>query len=429
MRKHLGIAGGKRSAALFLALAMAAAAAVPAMADTPKFAYDDATWARLRDNTMEYDELEMLVETYNPTYLNNQSSFAQDLDGKNNKELRQQSYDSAQDMLDQADSLRDTADTLKDTIDGISQAAAYMPAGTNAMSKNYMNLASSYASLSSAAAMLEQNALRTQQSADASYQDQKTRNYEHQNTQLGLKAQTKSLFASYNLAKKNISVLEENLEVAKRSLAGAQSRAAQGLATATDVLKAQNQVQSVESSLTSTKANVEQLRQSLCIATGWKYNDQPEIRELPASDPSQVDAMNPDADTAAALDQNLALKYSRACLANMTAGSTEYKNRQRTIANQEATVRSTVRTLYNTCVTDRTALEAASAALATEQKKMSAVENQRRLGMVTDLAYLSQQVSLLSAQVSAATADMNLQQAIENYHFAMRGYISGVTVS
>ena len=121
--------------------------------------------------------------------------------------------------------------------------------------------------------------------------------------------------------------------------------------------------------------------------------------------------------------------YSRACLANMTAGSTEYKNRQRTIANQEATVRSTVHTLYNTCVTDRTALEAANAALATEQKKMSAVENQRRLGMVTDLAYLGQQVSLLSAQVSAATADMNLQQAIENYHFAMRGYISGVTVS
>jgi outer membrane protein TolC len=429
MRRNFRILSGKRQAAVILAIAMAASQAVPALADTPQFAYDDATWARLRDNTMEYDELEMLVETYNPTYLNNQSSFEQDRDGKNNSELKQQSYDNAQDMIDQADDLRDTADTLKDTIDAISQAAAYMPAGTKSTSKNYMNLASSYASLSSAAAMLEQNALRTQQTADASYQDQATRNYSHQNTQLGLKAQTKSLFASYNLAKKNIPVLEENLEVANRSLTAVQNQAAQGLATATDVLKAQNQVQSLESSLTSTKANVEQLRQSLCIATGWQYSDQPDIQDLPAADPSKVDAMNPDADTQTALDQNLALKYSRACLANMTAGSTDYKNMQRTIANQEATVKSTVRTLYNTCVTDRTSLEAANAALATEQKKMSTVENERKLGMVADLAYLSQQSSLLSAQVSAVTADMNLQQAIENYQFAMRGYISGLTTS
>ena len=29
---------------------------------------DDATWARLQDNVLEYDEISDLVEYYNPTY-------------------------------------------------------------------------------------------------------------------------------------------------------------------------------------------------------------------------------------------------------------------------------------------------------------------------------------------------------------------------
>lgn len=418
---------GKRAAALLLASVMTLGAAVPALADVPQFAYDDETWARLRDNTMDYDELEMLVETYNPDYLNNQSSFEQDRDGNNNEELKQESYEDAQDMIDQADDLRDTADSLEETLETLSEVAAYMPAGTTSTAKNYINLASTYASLSSAAAMLEQNALKTEQSADASYQDQATRNYQHQNTQLGLKAQTKSLFASYNLAKKNLPVIQKNIEVAQRSVEATQNQVTQGLATATDVLKAQNQLQSLESSLTSTEANIESLRQSLCVATGWQYNDQPDIQDLPAADVTKVDAMNPDTDVQTALDANLTLKYDKACLANMTEGSTDYKNMQRTIANQESTIKSTVSTLYSTCVTDRITLETANAALATEQKKMSTIENERNLGMVTDLEYLSQQASLLSAQISAQTADMNLQQAIENYNFAMRGYISSTS--
>ena len=51
-----------RAAALVLSLACAAASPVTALAENPQFAHDEATWARLRDNVMEYDELQMLAD-------------------------------------------------------------------------------------------------------------------------------------------------------------------------------------------------------------------------------------------------------------------------------------------------------------------------------------------------------------------------------
>ena len=60
----------KRIVSLTAAALLAVSAPVQALAASPEFARDEATWARLRDNVMEYDELPMLVEEYNPSYLN-----------------------------------------------------------------------------------------------------------------------------------------------------------------------------------------------------------------------------------------------------------------------------------------------------------------------------------------------------------------------
>ena len=44
-------------------LTAAALAVTPmeALAENPQFAHDEATWERLKDNVMEYDELSLLV--------------------------------------------------------------------------------------------------------------------------------------------------------------------------------------------------------------------------------------------------------------------------------------------------------------------------------------------------------------------------------
>ena len=58
----------KQAAALTLSVLLTVSAAFPALAVEKPADMDDATWARLQDNTLEYDEIENLVLYYNPTY-------------------------------------------------------------------------------------------------------------------------------------------------------------------------------------------------------------------------------------------------------------------------------------------------------------------------------------------------------------------------
>ena len=103
------------------ALLSAAAAAVlvlqgsfAALAASPQFAYDADTWAKLQDNVMEYSELPYLVQEYNPTYLNNQTTYQAGRDTKNAKEVQDKQYNQANDLYDSADNLRDQADQIED---------------------------------------------------------------------------------------------------------------------------------------------------------------------------------------------------------------------------------------------------------------------------------------------------------------------------
>lgn len=102
------------------ALLSAAAAAVlvlqgsfAALAASPQFAYDADTWAKLQDNVMEYSELPYLVQEYNPTYLNNQTTYQAGRDTKNAKEVQDKQYNQANDLYDSADNLRDRQTRLR----------------------------------------------------------------------------------------------------------------------------------------------------------------------------------------------------------------------------------------------------------------------------------------------------------------------------
>lgn len=396
----------KRTAALGAALLLAVLGPSQALADNPEFAHDEETWARLRDNVMEYDELQMLVEEYNPTYLNNQTTYRDNRSRDNARQLRDKQYESAMDQYDGADDLRSQAEELKDS------GALMMP-----------GMASAYAGLMAAALNAEQAALKTEQGADASYVDSEMERLEYQNTQNALIAQVQSLFASYHLTKKSIGVIEKNQELMQSSIEAMGRQVDLGMATQVDLLNTQQSLQSLESTRIQTQAALESLRQNLCLMTGWQYNDQPEIQDMPAADLARIDAMNPDTDVQTALDANLMLQYNRRGLTNMAEGSADRKNMERTIKNQEETIRSTVKNLYNDAIQKRTALQAAQAALESAQASMNTASTKLQLGMMSPLAYQQEEASFLGKQVDVMTADINLQQAVETYEWALKGYL------
>ena len=403
------------------ALLSAAAAAVlvlqgsfAALAASPQFAYDADTWAKLQDNVMEYSELPYLVQEYNPTYLNNQTTYQAGRDTKNAKEVQDKQYNQANDLYDSADNLRDQADQIEDYL--------AVP-----------GMASAYASLMSASVMVEQNALKTQQSADASYRDSEMDRLDYMNSQDAVVVQVEAAFAAYNQVKKTIPLMEKSLELQELTLQMTQKRQQLGQATQIDVLNAQKSLQSLQSTLTQTKAGLQTQHQQLCVQTGWTYDAEPDIQDLPGVQAHcrliQNDHFRISQQRAGythpltALQQNLSLQSNKRGYANMAEGSADKKNMDRTIKNQEQTIRSSMQTLYNDIMQKQTALQLADASLAAETQAMNAMQKKLELGMATQMEYKSEEVSVLEKQIDKETANMNLQQAIEMYEWALKGYM------
>lgn len=414
---------------LLTAAALASFSPMQALAENPQFAHDEATWARLQDNTMEYDELSLLVEEYNPNYQNEQASYNDTKNDDDAAEIRKDAKNSADDMYDSAEDLRDQAEDLSDQADDLSdQAEAAREAGNVALAAQLQAGAASYmagyAPLMSAAAMTQNSALKSDISADSSYVDSDMRKIQHIKNQKGIVVSTQNLFNSYNQLRVNADLIQKNVEVMEAVANAAQTQASIGMATQADVLKAQKNLQSIKSTQTETLSSLETLRQNLCMMTGWSYNAQPEIKEVPQADLAAIDQINLEGDRQKALENNYDLQYSKRALNNMQENSTDKKNQERTVKNLEQSISASMTNLYNDIQQKKIAWQLAQAELATEQQSMSAVETKRGLGMVSDLEYLQAQSSFLGKQIAEKTANMALFQAVETYNWAVNGYLN-----
>lgn len=414
---------------LLTAAALASFSPMQALAENPQFAHDEATWARLQDNTMEYDELSLLVEEYNPNYQNEQASYNDTKNDDDAAEIRKDAKNSADDMYDSAEDLRDQAEDLSDQADDLSdQAEAAREAGNVALAAQLQAGAASYmagyAPLMSAAAMTQNSALKSDIFADSSYVDSDMRKIKHIKNQKGIVVSTQNLFNSYNQLRVNADLIQKNVEVMEAAANAVQTQASIGMATQADVLKAQKNLQSIKSTQTETLSSLETLRQNLCMMTGWSYNAQPEIKEVPQADLAAIDQINLEADRQKALENNYDLQYSRRALNNMQENSTDKKNQERTVKNLEQSISASMTNLYNDIQQKKIAWQLAQAELATEQQSMSATETKRGLGMVSDLEYLQAQSSFLGKQIAEKTANMALFQAVETYNWAVNGYLN-----
>ena len=132
---------------------------------------------------MEYDELSLLVEEYNPNYQNEQASYNDTKNDDDAAEIRKDAKNSADDMYDSAEDLRDQAEDLSDQADDLSdQAEAAREAGNVALA----------AQLQAGAAAIwpamrfnvsgghdAEQCLKSDISADSSYVDSDMRKIQH----------------------------------------------------------------------------------------------------------------------------------------------------------------------------------------------------------------------------------------------------------
>ena len=72
---------GAKVITMCMGLSLCLQVPVTALAASPEFARTTEAWAKLRDNVLEYDELEDLIHEYNPTVQNNIETYNKTMKG------------------------------------------------------------------------------------------------------------------------------------------------------------------------------------------------------------------------------------------------------------------------------------------------------------------------------------------------------------
>lgn len=373
-----------------LAALLIAASPVTTFGASPEFARTAEEWARLRDNVIEYGELEDLIEEYNTTVQTNQ--------------------------LD----LNEFKRKYGDTKDDVSQKYRDM-AGEIYSSLEYPDPDDpTYGMMVNSVLMAEIQAKNMEQQADNNLEDSEIvyLNYKSAEKTLVTVAQTNMI----NYQKDQISL--KQAELAKRqaeiSLSSARTKAAVGTATRVEVLNAEEAVQNADRSVESARTAINNVRQKLQVMLGWKYSDAPEILEVPVSDIGRIAGMDPQADREKALENNYTLKVNRKKRSNATADA-DIEKLDRTIADNEQKIGSSLVTCYQNVQSAKLAYDQAAADLELEKRNLDSTRLQHSQGRASANQLELQELAVQTKELALKLADLNLFQTMETYDWAVKG--------
>lgn len=379
-----------RIGAVMLCLSMAGALPMQVLAGSPEFAYSAETWAALRDDKLEFDEIANLVHEYNNTVLQNQITYRDEKDDD--------ADDVAQDYYDRANEIYSNIE-YPDSDD------------------------SSYGSRVASALSSEQQAEALMEQGDESVDDSETKKWGYDQTEASIVQQAQGLMIDYWTQYYNLSTLEANIETAQRSYETAQNRLAAGMSTQADVLSARESVSNAEASLVSAQSNLATIKESLCQMLGWSYGADVEIGELPEVDAEEIAAIDLDADIQTALENNYSLKVTVKQITN--ARTTTIKEKlQQTEKSQRESIANSVSNAYTSLLLAQSDYQQASQALELEAVSLAAAERGVQAGTVTAKSLQTQQISYQNAEVTLQREKLALLQAMVDYQWTVDGLAS-----
>lgn len=353
-------------------------------AGSPEFARTPEEWSKLRDNVMEYDELSGLIHEYNVTVQKNQ--------------------------LDINDKKKD------DRVTSDEYAQYYRDAASDARSEITGDNAATDAAQAVAAAQADAN-------ADKNVEDLTVHQLTYDQQEANLVATAQSSMISYFQQLLELQSAKDSLEFLEAQYQSTLVKQSAGMVTQSDVLAAKESIQTTQASIEKLNGSIEETRQKLCIMLGWKYNDAPEIRDIPAVDMERIAAMNPETDKEAALSNNYTLKINKRKLGNATADITK-STLTRTISSNEQNINSDLVKSYQAVLQAKISYEQAVAEFELESKNMDTAERKQSVGSLSRLDYMKQKNAFNTKNINVKKAQLTLFQAIQTYDNAVNGLAS-----
>lgn len=377
----------KRAAALTLSALLAAGSVFPALAVEKPAEMDDATWARLQDNTLEYDEIENLVLYYNPTYRQVVDTIEVQLEPLKTAVADLKDY--VQDQRDEARKAKDNDDMISYKI-GMATAAAIEKQAVKGL----------------------ETGLRTAQGATKPTKDQIRRT---------MTSVIEGLVITYNQTLASKELVDTSVALAQAAYDSTVAQQSIGMATEADVQSALKSLTSAQNGQKSLEDGLKTLKRNICVQTGWDYNADMEIGAVPAPDLASISAMNPDEDTKKAISYNPTIRSLRASNGH---GDVNRGIKERSLEDTENKISTKVHDLYTAVLQSKITYDGAASAYESARLTMEGNERKYAMGMLGNLQYLQLKMTYLQQKQAYDTAVLSLNQAINDYNWALYGVVT-----
>ena len=351
----------------FLTAFMVAAVAFPAFAESGK--------------TVEYDNLRQLLLEGNLNL--QQANDSYESNKKNYQELMEQ-------MREEQDYMKFMAEKYEDT----EEEAAYR----------------------ASAAVLGAQAARLSRQLESMNRRTRALSVEENTDSFTMAAQ--SVMNSYNQMVLNVNASSKRVQASEASYATTVKKQTAGMATSSEVLEAADRLDSQRNLLTSYQHQADQMRFQLLSMLGLPDDGSVVIGTIPEPDLEAVDAVNYEEDKEKAVNNSSSVQSVRHSRAGTTAEISR-KSAQETeaVGNAEAEFLA----IYQQLQTARLEYQASLDAYESARIIYESLQRRQQAGMLSQTDYLNGEADYLEALAKRGSAAMNLQQALEDYRWAVKG--------
>ena len=353
---------------------------------SPEFARSAEEWARLRDNKLEWDEIDGLVNEYNSVVINNNIDL-QDNAGKDAEEIRNDLLDAAADMDDMA--------SEADSEDGGSMTAA----------------------------TYRMQAEQLRQSADSNVSDVEVLSLQYKAVEASVADSVRNYFISYHTAIVQKEYDSKQAEIARLAYDTAVNQFNVGMATELDVLSAKEAMQSAEATLISDDSDIASAKRNMMVLCGWKYESDPEIGELPEFDIEASDDMNVDEDIEKALENNYNYRADQRKLDNAPS-VTIREQYEETVKNDREQIAADIKSKAASVRLAKSTYDQALANLDNQKRDLESKRLQASLGTISQKEFSNAELTVSSLENDLKLKEYALFSALTAYNSAVSGTAS-----
>lgn len=362
---------------------------------------DDATWAALMDDVIEYSEIPDLVE-YRSILGRTQTAMI---------------YGRADGMVQMVDALSSAIRDLRDTISDLQEKATDSTSEEEKQAYLMQIKGMEYAisSTNSASPTYAKN----QMESGISTLVTKMKQGLHP-TKVALISGMNGAFVGYQSLVELREMYADQVGMYEGMYERAVRQQALGSATALEVQQAKVNLEGAKLSLADTEEKLRSVKDAIALTLGWSAADTAKVTigKLPAYDASFMAGRNLEADIAEARLHNVAYGSAMGTVDKNITGYTA-TDIQRRSAEQDLSI--TMTELYNAAVQAGTDVESAQLGFQIADRQKASAERMLAAGMMSLTDYKAASMQYIASKMQADMSAINASAAVLNYQNALQG--------